>query len=181
MKLPGMILLAAIGSILLYGVGVEVALAPSAVKAAPGATLVSFGELAAASFPDQAKPGEYLKRVPGSIRKLENQRVTIQGFMIPTQTADRKVSEFLLVRSQASCCFGMPPGVSDVLAIHMAGKPADPLMDRPVNVTGQLHVQEQWAGTSLSSLYQMEAECVASGSSLPPLKQVRSPQSMGLE
>jgi hypothetical protein len=111
--------------------------------------------------------------VPGSIRRLENQRVTIQGFMIPTRTADRKVSEFLLVRSQASCCFGMPPGVSDVLAIHMAGKPADPLMDRPVNVTGQLHVQEQWAGTSLSSLYQMEAECVASGSSQPSLKLVR--------
>ena len=28
----------------------------------------------------------------------------------------------------------------------MTGQPAEPLMDRTVNVVGTLHVQEHWAG-----------------------------------
>ena len=183
MNLFGKIILGSLGSILLYGVGLEVKDAPAPVKVPAGVTLVTFGDLAGSlpADPGQARQGDYLKAVPGPIRALDQKRVIIQGFMIPTVTDNHRVTEFLLVRNQASCCFGLPPQVSDVLEIRMTGQPAEPLMDRTVNVVGTLHVQEHWAGSYLGSLYQMEADSVTSGSALRPLRLARSPQSTGLE
>ncbi len=183
MRKLGKIMLAGFGSIILYGVGLEVKDAPPAVQVPAGVTLVRFGDLSGAApvFPVQARQGDFLKAVPGPVRALDRQRVLVQGFMIPTVTADRMVRQFLLVRSQASCCFGFPLQVSDMLEIRMTGKPAEPLMDRIVNVIGTFHVQERWAGASLGSLYQMEADSVTSGSPLPPVKLARTPQSLGLE
>lgn len=184
MNLPSKVALASLASILAYGVGLEVKDIPRAVKVPPGVTLVGFGDLAGAAMPDpgaRAAQGDYLKAVPRSILQLENQRVLIQGFMIPTVTADHRVKEFLLVRNQASCCFGLPPQVSEVLEVRMSGRPAEPLMDRTVNVIGQFHVQEHWAGPYLGSLYQLEGDSVTSGSALKPLKLARAPQANGLE
>jgi hypothetical protein len=183
MKLPGVIVLVALSAILLYAVGIEVVEAPSRVKAPPGVTLVSFGDLTATKLPalGHGQHGAFLAGVPPTIRRLENQRVIIQGFMIPTLMDGSRVREFLLVRSQASCCFGLPPQLTDVLAVRMTGKPVEVLMDRPVNVIGTWHVQEQWAGDFVGSLFQLDGESVGSGSSLPPLKLARTPQSMGLE
>jgi hypothetical protein len=178
------ITLACFGSIIAYGVGLEVRDAPPAVKVPPGVTLVGFGDLASARLPDpggRARQGDYLKCVPKSILQLDRQQVLIQGFMIPTVTENHRVREFLLVRSQASCCFGFPPQISDVLEVRMTGAPAQPLMDRIVNVVGQFHIQEHWAGSDLGSLYQMEADTVTSGSPLKPLLLARTPQSEGLE
>jgi hypothetical protein len=184
MKLPVKIAFATLGSILLYGVGLEVKDGPAAVKVPAGVTLLGFGQLASGGLPEgagPAKPGDFLKAVPRDVLKLDHQRVIIQGFMIPTVTADHLVKEFLLVRNQASCCFGFPPQISEVMEVRMTGKSAEPLMDRTVNVVGTFHVQEHWAGRDLGSLYQMEADSVSSGSSLRPLKLARSPQSYGLE
>jgi hypothetical protein len=177
------IMLAGCGSILLYGVGLEVKDAPAAAQVPAGVTMLRFGDLSGASpvFPVQARPGDFLKAVPGPVRTLDRQRVLVQGYMIPTVTADRMVRQFLLVRSQASCCFGFPLQVSDMLEIRMTGKPSEPLMDRIVNVIGTFHVQEHWAGTSLGSLYQMDADSVVSGSPLPPVKLTRASQASGLE
>jgi len=85
------------------------------------------------------------------------------------------------VRSQASCCFGFPLQIGDVLEVRMAGAAAEPLKDRPVNVIGTFHVRERWAGTSLGSLFQMDADSVASGSPLPPSQPASTPQAAGLE
>jgi hypothetical protein len=161
----------------------EVKDAPKAPEVPAGVALVRFGELAGAALPDTAKPrpGDYLKAVSPSILKLDRQRVLVQGYMIPTVSADQKVREFLLVRSQASCCFGFPLQISDMLEVRMAGKPAESLKDRPLNVIGTFHVREHWAGTSLGSIYQMDADSVTSGSMEPPVQPARSPQSSGLE
>jgi len=184
MKLPVKIVLASLGSILLYGVGLEVKEAPRPVAVPAGVALVRFGDLAGAALPEGAarpRPGDFLKVVPRSVLALDRQRVLVQGYMIPTVSADRKVREFLLVRSQANCCFGFPLQIGDVLEVRMTGKPAEPLKDRPVNVVGIFHVQEHWAGTSLGSIFQMDADSVSSGSALPPLEPARSPQAGGLE
>ena len=176
-------LLAALGGFLAYGVGREVAGLPASMKVPSGATLVTFGELGAVRLPDPGGhpgPGDYWKGVPRAIRRLDRQRVAIQGFMIPTLADRRGVEAFLLVRSQASCCFGLPPSYSDVLEVTMAGQPAEPIRDRVVDVVGRLHVQEHWAGPMLGSLFQMDAESVASGSALP-LAPARAPQAQGLE
>lgn len=176
--------LAAIGGILVYAIGMEVAEAPHAMKVPPGATLVTFGEMAETRLPDDfrnAAQGDFLKGVPGGIRCLDHQRVAIQGFMIPTRSDPKGVEEFLLVRGQASCCFGIPPAISEVMEVRMSGSPVKPLRDRVVNVVGLLHVRERWAGQWLGSLFQLDGESVTSGVPTEPMKQVRSPQEHGLE
>jgi hypothetical protein len=178
------ILLAAVGGILAYSIGEEMLMAPRSMKAPPGATLVTFRDLAGIRLPDPGGhpgPGDYWKGVPQAVRSLDQQRVAIQGFMIPTRTDPKGVEAFLLVRSQASCCFGLPPSVTDVLEVRMVGQPAEPLRDRVVDVVGRLHVQEHWAGPMLGSLFQVDAERVTSASPLGAPLPVRPPQAPGLE
>jgi hypothetical protein len=184
MRVAKNIFLAVVGGILAYGIGEEVADAPASMKAPPGATLLTFRDLGATRLPDpgsQVRPGDYWKGVPGDLRRLDQQRVAIQGFMVPTRTDPKGVEAFLLVRSQASCCFGIPPTLSDVLEVRMVGKPVSPLQDRVVDVVGRLHVQERWAGTMIGSLFQMDAESVTSGSRLAAAPPTRPPQALGLE
>ena len=182
MNAPGRILLAGMGGVLLYAAGIEFREAPSHVKPPPGVTLVSYGDLTATRLPQgPGQPGAYGAGVPARLRRLENQRVVIQGFMIPTLDEGRRVREFLLVRSQASCCFGIPPQLSDLVSVRMTGAPAEILVDRPVNVIGIFHIHETWAGDCIASLFQLAGQSVVSGTSLPPLKLERSPQSRGLE
>ena len=170
MKVAGKLILAFVGSVFLYGVGVEVAEVSPAVKVPPGTIRVDFGDLAKAARrvdAEQARPGDFLKAMPGAVRRLDGARVLVQGFMIPTRGEGRGVSAFLLVRSQANCCFGMPLQVSDMVEVHLAGKPAERLMDRVLCVVGTLHVRERWAGQDLGSLYQLDADQVTSAAALP--------------
>jgi hypothetical protein len=167
MKLSAKLLLLPIGCVLAYGIGLEVLDVPKKVKAPPGVTSTSFGDLSQFELPnklDSLHPGEVLKRLPKSILELDAKQVLIQGFMIPTRMDDQKVAEFMLVRSQTSCCFGIPPQLYDVVEVRMAAKPVDSLMDRVVTVIGTFHVKEHWAGQYLGSLYQLDAERVASAS-----------------
>jgi len=184
MNLPTKIALAAAACFLLLGLEREAAAAPAAARPPAGATLVSFGDLGGGSLPEdpaQARPGDYLKALPRAVRGLENQRVMIRGFMIPTQAQGREVRAFMLVRSQATCCFGWPLQVADVVETRMIGQPAAPLMDRVVNVVGRLHVQEHWVGPYLGSLFRLDAESATSSAPALPLDPARSPQARGLE
>jgi len=176
MRFPGSLALAALGGILLYALGAEVAALPPRTAAPPGTARVSFGDLGRTSLPaapDQARHGAFLAAVPERIRQLEDHRVVIEGFMIPTRTERDRVRSFLLVRSQASCCFGLPPQLGDVLEVRMTGAPAEVLMDRTVAVIGTFHVQERWAGPYLSSLFQMDADRVTSRGPSSPMLMAR--------
>jgi hypothetical protein len=170
MRVYPKIVLAALGSLLLFGVGAEVADRPASAPVPAGVTPVGFGQLAVDLPTGPARPGSYLGAVPRAVRALDGQRVMVRGFMIPTRMADRKVAEFLLVRSQASCCFGLPPRLGEIVEVRMAGAPVDSLMDRVVGVVGCLHVQERWTGPSLGSLYQMDGQQVLAASGAHPLK-----------
>jgi hypothetical protein len=163
-------LCAAMGSLLLFGVGTEVADRPPTVPVPPGVTRVDFGQLAGMEWPaGKGHPGAYRAAVPKSVQALDGHEVLLQGFMIPTRTVDQKVAEFLLVRSQASCCFGMPPRLGEIVEVRMAAAPIDSRMDRVVAVVGRLHVQEHWTGSDLGSLYQMDGQQVLSSGGPHPL------------
>jgi hypothetical protein len=97
--------------------------------------------------------------------------VLIKGFMMPTRLGkDLQVVEFLLARSQASCCYGRPLQINEVVEVRMTGRPARLMMDQVLSVTGILHVKERWQGNVLGSIYQMDAETV-----VPPALSARPP------
>jgi hypothetical protein len=171
MNLPGKLVASLMGSCVIYAVGVEVSqTAPSA--AVPfGVARVSFADLGRAlpADPERARAGDYLKAVPRAVLGRDQQRVLLQGFMIPTRVEDKGVREFLLVRNQASCCFGFPLQVTDMVVVRMTGRPAASLMDHTLAVVGRLHVQEHWSGACLGSLYQLDGESVTTESPALPL------------
>jgi len=179
MNLPGKLVASLMGTCLVYAVGVEVAQTAPRVAVPMGVARISFADLGRAlpADPERARPGEYLRAVPRAVLGRDQQRVLLQGFMIPTRVEDKGVREFLLVRNQASCCFGFPLQVTDMVVVRMTGRPTQSLMDHTLAVVGRLHVQEHWNGPYLGSLYQMDGENVFTGSPAMP----RSTPAQGLE
>jgi len=180
MNLPGKLVASLMGTCLVYAVGVEVAQTAPRAALPAGAARVSFADLGRALpvDPERARPGDYLRAVPRAVLGRDQQRVLLQGFMIPTRVEDKGVREFLLVRNQASCCFGFPLRATDVVVVHMAGQPAESLRDRVLATVGRLHVREQWSGPFLGSLYQMDGESVVAEAPAMPLTRPPDP---GLE
>jgi hypothetical protein len=157
-------MLLAAGCILAWGIIVEHSATSPRGAAPPGVIPTSFSELTdfeLVSGFSERRPGDLMKRLPGSILRLDAKKVLIQGFMMPTRLGkDMQVMEFLLARSQASCCYGRPLQLNEVVEVRMTGHPARLMMDQVLSVIGIFHVRERWQGNVLGSIYQMDAEAV---------------------
>jgi len=131
--------------------------------ATPGCLPTSFNVLAGFPLPQaffKAKPGHVLENLPASIRGMDAREVSVTGFMLPVQIKDRLVTQFMLMRTQNTCCFGIPPDLHEVVEVLHVKTPPKALMDTPVTVVGRLHVKDRWEGDFLCSIYQMDAESV---------------------
>ncbi|MDR3670090.1 MAG: DUF3299 domain-containing protein [Holophaga sp.] len=132
-------------------------------QAPAGPLQTSFKVLAGFHLPDaiyKAKPGHVRAFIPASVRNLDGREVALTGFMLPIRIHNRLVTEFMLLRTQNTCCFGIPPELHEVVEVLKIDTPTKVLMDTPVTVVGHLHVRERWDGTFLCSIYQMDAERV---------------------
>lgn len=90
---------------------------------------------------DYAK-AEGLDNVPETIKSLDGQRVAMMGFLWANYDVT-DIREFGLVGSHWSCCYGMPPGLSDVVDVTLtAGSPGLERTRNPVRVEGIFHVKE---------------------------------------
>jgi hypothetical protein len=128
-----------------------------------GPLQTSFKVLAGFHLPEsvyKAKPGHVRAFIPASVRNLDGREVALTGFMLPIRIHNRLVTEFMLMRTQNTCCFGIPPELHEVVEVLKIDTPTKVLMDTPVTVVGHLHVRERWEGTFLCSIYQMDAERV---------------------
>jgi hypothetical protein len=108
----------------------------------------------------KAKPGHVLQSIPASIRGMDGKEVSVTGFMLPIRIKNKLVTQFMLMRSQNTCCFGIPPELHEVVEVRNVKSPGKVLMDTPVTVSGRLHVKDRWEGDFLCSIYQMDAESV---------------------
>jgi hypothetical protein len=83
-----------------------------------------------------------LDDVPESIKSLDGQRVAMMGFLWANYDVT-DIRQFGLVGSHWSCCYGMPPGLSDVVDVTLtAGSPGLERTRNPVRVEGIFHVNE---------------------------------------
>lgn len=105
--------------------------------------------------PADAKPKD---QIPDFVRKLDAKKVAITGFMLPTKFKDGKVTEFLLMKDQSSCCFGVMPRINEWVTVKMANGGIPPLMDTPLTLVGQLKVGEVFEEGYLSGIYQLAGE-----------------------
>jgi hypothetical protein len=100
-------------------------------------------------------------QIPEVIRELDGREVGVRGFMLPMKVEGGMVKEFLLMRDQSMCCFGVMPRVNEWVAVTMAGRGVRAMMDQPVVVFGTLRVGEVYEHEVLAGIYRMEGEQLA--------------------
>jgi hypothetical protein len=130
--------------------------------------MVSFDQLASFEYAisepqDDASQEEPVKdeQIPDSIQALDGRLVGLKGFMLPTRLEGGLTTEFLLMRDQSMCCFGVIPQINEWVAVIMEGRGVRPLMDQAVTVFGRLHVGASYENGVLVGIYQMDGEDLA--------------------
>lgn len=98
------------------------------------------------------------EQIPPGVKALNDKSVALKGFMVPTKVELGRVTEFLLMESQAACCYGVPPRMNQWAMVKVAGKGFKPLMDQPIIVQGVLHVGAMRDDGYLTGLYRLDAD-----------------------
>jgi len=140
-----------------------------AARPRPEYLSVSFEELAAFPFEvtyymldaqhgPQSAAAETLRQIPDPVKALNGQEVSLTGFMLPTTLEHGLAKEFLILRNQSMCCYGIPPKITEWVNVRTAGKGIKPIMDQPVTVCGTFHVGDVRENGELVGIYRLDAE-----------------------
>ncbi len=113
---------------------------------------------AAEVAPEPKAKAEEKDQIPANVRKFNNRRVALEGFMLPLKVEDSLVTEMLIMRDQSMCCFGSVPKINEWVSIRMTGKGVKPIMDEPVTIFGKLKVGEIRENGYLVGIYEMDGE-----------------------
>lgn len=149
------------------------ALALRAAETAPagGYEAVGFDRLASYAFtpPDydptvpNAKPPSGADQIPAAIKALDQRKVAVTGYMLPTKMDKGLVVEFLLVKDPMLCCYGVMPKVNEWVVVKMTGTGVKALMDVPITFDGRLRVGEMYENGYLTGVYLLEGDRMAAG------------------
>jgi len=119
---------------------------------------VSFAKLSnyLYEYPDPSDPNPPRNQIPEDILKLDGRKVAVRGFMLPVKQEKGKLVEFLLMKDQSACCFGVMPQMNEWIHVRCRkGESAKMVWDIPVTVFGTLEVGELYEGKTLISIYRM--------------------------
>jgi hypothetical protein len=125
-----------------------------------GYQATSFTELARFFISAPTSWEEVRKQIPNDVMGMDGKKVALAGFTLPLKVENGRATEFLLLRTQAACCFGMVPRVNELVMVKMGAPGMKPILDTPVVAAGTLRIK--WIGEAgqLSAIYEMEAEKV---------------------
>jgi hypothetical protein len=97
--------------------------------------------------------------IPKDIFLLDGVRIKLRGFMIPINQAEQ-ITDFALVPSLVSCCFGQPPGVQHTITCRTPkGKAISYTIDE-IYVEGTLHVSPKKDEGYTYSIFEMDVASV---------------------
>jgi hypothetical protein len=99
-------------------------------------------------------------QIPQSVQSLDGRKVLIQGFLLPVKMDEGLAVEFLLMRNQSMCCYGVPPKINEWITVQMTAKGVKPVMDQPIAVTGTLHVGPTQENGFLTGIYSLDGKRV---------------------
>ncbi len=143
---------------LLLSAGVLALRAAEPAKA-DGYENVGFDRLASFNYtpPETETPGP-TDQIPAPIKALDQKKVAVTGFMLPTKMDKGLVKEFLLVKDAMMCCYGAMPKVNEWIVVKMNGAGVKPLMDLPITFEGRLRVGEMFENGYLTGVYLLEGD-----------------------
>ena len=97
-----------------------------------------------------------LEGMPQEIRELDGKQVVMLGFLWAIYEPD-DIRRFGLVASHWSCCYGIPPGLSDVVIVELRSGHAGLTQTlNPVRVSGTLRVEERTEGGYTTSIFALD-------------------------
>lgn len=97
--------------------------------------------------------------IPDDVKALDGSIVKLEGFMIPTESAD-KITKFVLVPDLFACCFGQPPQLQHtVVVVCPEGKAVSYFPDR-ISVQGTLKVGEKREEGYVLSIFEVGASSI---------------------
>lgn len=100
------------------------------------------------------------KPLPDEVMRLDERRVGVAGYMMSMGEYD-DVRNFLLVESQWSCCFGLPPEANQSIVCQIPhDHPATEMTNAAVRVLGTLEVGAEREDGYVVSLYRLVVERV---------------------
>jgi hypothetical protein len=98
-------------------------------------------------------------QIPAAIKQLNGRKVVVTGFMLPVKMDDKEAltTEFLLLKSQLLCCYGVAPQANEWIVVEMP-KGTKALKDVPVSFRGTLHVGAMFESGYLTGIYSLDGE-----------------------
>jgi hypothetical protein len=97
--------------------------------------------------------------IPADVKALNGSEIRLHGFMIPMDQAD-KITQFALVPSLFSCCFGQPPQIQHTIVVNCPKGKAVSYCPDEILVQGKLTVQEKKDDGYVVSIFEVGAESV---------------------
>ena len=146
---------------------------PPAPNAAGGAMVPMSPET---RHPHPPKPGEVLEMgikelgnfeydqvnggdIPADVKRLNGSKIRLTGFMVPSDQAEN-ITEFALVPSLFSCCYGQPPQIQHTVMVNCPpGKEVSYFPD-PITIEGKLTVEEKKDDGYIVSIFTVDVTSV---------------------
>jgi hypothetical protein len=109
---------------------------------------------ALATYPLEAgsSPGDY-----AALQALDGKTVVVTGYVLPVSFVNGRTREFMLMRSQATCCFGLAPKANEFLMVvtdSADGVPA--VQDTPSTFAGTLRIKPETLGGVIVQCFRIE-------------------------
>jgi hypothetical protein len=98
--------------------------------------------------------------IPPHIKAHDGRKVQVEGYIMPLRLKKGLVTEFLLFRDQAACCFGDKAKMNHYLRVKVTDKGFEPGSTMTHKVWGTLAVGEIYVQDYLTGIYQMTADRV---------------------
>lgn len=95
--------------------------------------------------------------VPALFRKLDGQKVMLEGFMW-SPNASVRVKDFQFVYNIQKCCFNGPPLVQERVFVHCPPGKSFPYIGDYMQMVGTLHVDVKREDGVITSVYSMDVE-----------------------
>ena len=97
--------------------------------------------------------------IPIDVKALSGSTIRLRGYMIPMDQAEN-ITQFALVPSLFSCCFGQPPQIQHTVVINCPKGKAVTYFPDEILVEGKLAVQEKKDDGYVVSLFEVQAGSV---------------------
>jgi hypothetical protein len=104
---------------------------------------------------DQVNGGD----IPADVKRLSGSTIRLMGFMVPSDQAEN-ITQFALVPSLFSCCFGQPPQIQHTVMVNCPSGKAVSYFPDPIVVEGKLTVEEKKDDGYIVSIFSVDVSSV---------------------